>query len=144
MRFFILTLLLIWTPTLFGLCVESQTANLRSGPSTNYPKSWEVYKYMPFKLIKRKGDWYHVQDLEGDKHWVYKKLVTSKFKCAAVKVSKANLRTGPGTRYPQSVVYPSADKYESFKVLKTKDGWALLQDMDGDKLWVSKKLLWIQ
>jgi len=130
--------------TAAGLCVKTKRANLRSGPSTNYPVSWEVYRYMPFTKIKRKGKWYKVKDLDGDTHWIFSKLVTSRFRCAVVKSKRVNLRTGPGTRHPASAIYPSAKKYESFKVIKRKKGWALLEDTDGDKVWAYDKYLWMR
>ena len=34
-----------------ALCVNVPEANLRSGPGTKYEKTWEVFKYMPFKKL---------------------------------------------------------------------------------------------
>ena len=125
-----------------ALCVKTSEANLRSGPGTGHEKTWAVFKYMPFKNIKKKGSWYQVKDFEGDMHWIYQKLVTDKFNCAVVKVEKANARTGPGTKYKKSSLSPAA-KYDAFKVLKRKGKWVKVLDEFGETGWIFRKLLWI-
>ncbi len=126
-----------------ALCVNVSEANLRSGPGTNYEKTWEVFKYMPFKKLTRKGNWYKVKDVDGDVHWIYRKLVTDKIRCAVVKNDKINVRTGPGTGYSKSALSPSL-KYDSFKVIKRKGAWVKVMDEFGDTGWIFRKLLWIQ
>jgi SH3-like domain-containing protein len=125
-----------------ALCVKVPEANLRSGPGSGYERTWAVFKYMPFKKIKKKGSWYQVKDFEGDSHWIYQKLVTDKFDCAVVKVEKANARTGPGTQYKKSSLSPSI-QYDSFKVLKRKGKWVKVLDEFGETGWIFRKLLWI-
>jgi SH3-like domain-containing protein len=125
-----------------ALCVTVPDANLRSGPGTNYEKTWEVFKYMPFKRISRKGNWLKVQDVDGDKHWIYKKLVTNKFNCAVVRVDKANIRGGPGTRFSKKYYSPSL-KYDSYKVLTRKREWVKVLDEFGETGWIFRKLVWI-
>ncbi len=131
-------------PTLAcALCINVKKANLRSGPGTKNPISWEVFQYMPLQKQKKKGSWIKVKDFEGDQHWVYKKLVTSRYMCGVVKVKKANLRTGPGTRYKLASDLPSVEKYTVFKVAKIKGEWAKVTDSFGDSYWIFRKLLWI-
>jgi len=126
-----------------ALCVNVSEANLRSGPGTKFEKTWEVFKYMPFNKISQKGGWYKVKDIDGDVHWVYTKLVTSKFKCAVVKVDKANVRSGPGEKYNKNSMSPAL-KYDSFKIIKTQKPWVKVVDEFGDSGWIFRKLLWIQ
>jgi len=125
-----------------ALCVTVPEANLRSGPGTQYERTWEVFKYMPFKKLSQKGDWYKVQDVDGDKHWIYRKLVRDKFDCAVVKADKANIRKGPGVRYQKKHFSPAL-KYAAFKVLKRKGDWVKVLDEFGDSGWIFRKLLWI-
>jgi SH3-like domain-containing protein len=127
-----------------ALCVKTARANLRASPSRHSTKTWEVYKYMPFREIKRKGAWIKVKDMDGDYHWIYSKLVTSSIKCAVVKSKSANLRTGPGTKYKKKPYISSAQKYSSFKLLKVKGQWLKLKDEFGDTAWIHRKLLWVQ
>lgn len=98
---------------------------------------------MPFDVVKSSGDWYRVKDLDGDIHWIHKQLVTSRYYCAVIKSTTANMRTGPANHYPQSPIYPVANHYDSFRLLKQKESWAYVEDPDGDKFWVHRSLIWV-
>ena len=124
-------------------CVKVPEANLRQGPGTQFEKSWEVFKYMPFQKIGQKGSWYKVKDVDGDEHWVYRNLVTSTMRCAVVKTDTANVRTGPGTNHEESPLSP-VEHYYSFKVIKVQGDWVKVQDEVFNEGWVYKNLLWIQ
>jgi len=41
--------------------------NLRSGPGTKFKILFTTEKGVPFKILKRKGNWIHVQHADGDK-----------------------------------------------------------------------------
>ncbi|RME67097.1 MAG: hypothetical protein D6778_03755 [Nitrospirae bacterium] len=142
---FIATLLTtcLMTSDLMALCVKVPVANLRAGPGTNYKKTWQVYKYMPLRRIGKKGDWYKVKDVDGDIHWVFKNLVTSRYKCAVVKKDEANIRTGPGTHYKQTELSPAL-RYDTFRVLRIKGKWVKVRDEFGEEGWIYRPLLWIQ
>ena len=126
----------------YALCVSVPEANLRSGPGLKNKKTWEVFKYMPFKKVSAKGDWYKVKDVDGDNHWIHKKLVTEKYKCAVVKVDRANVRRGAGLNYSKSALSPAL-KYDSFRVMSIKSKWVNVKDEFGDKGWIFRKLLWV-
>lgn len=49
--------------------------NLRSGPGTKFKILFTTEKGVPFKILKRKGNWIHVQHADGDKGWIHKSLV---------------------------------------------------------------------
>ncbi|NIQ04123.1 MAG: SH3 domain-containing protein, partial [Nitrospinaceae bacterium] len=106
---FLPTFLFSGLETVEALCIKHKYANLRRGPSIKYDKLWQVFKYMPFKLLKRKKNWYRVQDVDGDIYWVHRKLTTRKYRCAVTKQNKTNLRTGPGTNHPK-VPWAPVDK----------------------------------
>lgn len=129
--------------TASALCVGVSEANLRQGPGVQHEKSWEVFKYMPLKQIGKQGKWYQVEDVDGDVHWVYSRLMTNAMHCAVVKVDKANVRSGPGTRYAKSPLSP-VEKYYSFKIIETKGSWVKVQDEVFNDGWVAKSLLWTQ
>lgn len=128
-----------------ALCLKSTKANVRSGPGTQYDVVWEVYKYMPFKKVgvSVSGDWYAVRDVDGDVNWIHKSLVTNSFRCAVVRESGINIRSGPGTRYRKLYANP-VEQYHSFRVMKTSGLWVRLKDEAGNIGWVRKDLLWIQ
>jgi SH3-like domain-containing protein len=125
-----------------ALCVKVPKANLREGPGTGFEKTWHVFQYMPFKKIGQKGSWYKVMDVDGDEHWIYKKLVTDRVNCAVVKVNEANVRKGPGKNFEKKDFSP-AIKYDSFKVLKREGKWVKIIDEFGNTGWVFRKLIWI-
>jgi SH3-like domain-containing protein len=124
------------------LCVSAPEANLRQGPGTQFDKSWEVFKYMPFRQIGQQGDWLHVEDLDGDKHWIYRPLVSDALKCAVVKSKEANVRGGPGTQHAKSALSPVERNY-SFKVTGQKGDWVQVEDEVFNTGWVHKSLLWM-
>lgn len=129
--------------TASALCIKVPEANLRQGPGIRYEKSWEVFKYMPFKKIGQRSNWYRVKDVDGDTHWVYRKLVTSSIRCAVVKVDKANVRSGPGTKHAKAPLSP-VERYYAFKVVGSKGDWVHVQDEMHNEGWIAKWLLWIQ
>ena len=126
-----------------ALCIQNERANLRKGPGTKHERLWEVFKYMPFKQLSIKGAWKRIQDLDGDIYWVYSPLTTQKYKCAVIKNNKTNLRTGPGTNFPK-VPWSPVPKFFSMKVLKIEKNWVQIEDIDGDKAWIYRPLVWIQ
>ena len=140
---FTLILLFVLASPAMALCIKSEKANLRTGPGTKYEKLWQVFQYMPFKLLKTKESWKQVQDLDGDSYWVHAPLTTQKYKCAAIKNNQTNLRTGPGTKFPK-VKWAPVDKYFSMKVLKIENNWVHIEDASGDKAWIYRPLVWIQ
>lgn len=148
-KYFLILFLILLPALLFlqsnaeALCISNKKANLRQGPGTHYEKLWQVFKYMPFKEMKKKGNWYRVKDVDGDIYWVHRKLITKKYQCAVIKNNKTNLRKGPGTKY-DLISWSPVDKYFSMKVLLIKGRWVRVEDGVGDKGWVSRSLIWIQ
>lgn len=138
-----LGLSLFWIASADALCISERRANLRQGPGLNYDKLWEVFRYMPFRQLGRKGEWLRVQDLDGDIYWVHRRLTTKSYKCAVIKKNKINLRRGPGTHFKKFKGIPG-EKYYSMKVLKIKNNWVQVVDAWGDKAWVYRPLVWIK
>ncbi len=128
-----------------ALCINTQKANVRTGPGKSYEVIWEVYKYMPFLKVGTSvsGKWYAVRDVDGDVNWIHKKLLTNRYSCAVVKTDEVNVRTGPGRNYPKSSLSP-AKKYYSFKVLKKRGMWVRIKDEYGNIGWIHRNYLWIQ
>ncbi|MBT3414913.1 MAG: hypothetical protein HOB34_13715 [Nitrospina sp.] len=140
---FTLILLFVLASPAMALCIKSEKANLRTGPGTKYEKLWQVFQYMPFKLLKTKERWKQVQDLDGDSYWVHAPLTTQKYKCAVIKNNQTNLRKGPGTKFPK-VKWAPVDKFFSMRVLKIENNWVHIEDASGDKAWIYRPLVWIQ
>ena len=49
--------------------------NVRENPGTKSKIFFTVDKGIPFKVLKRKGDWIHIQHADGDQGWIHKSLV---------------------------------------------------------------------
>ncbi len=120
------------------LRVEVNSARVRSGPGTEHKILWEVEKYHPLEVIKKKGSWYYFRDFEGDKGWIFKKLVRKAPSVIIIK-DKCNVRSGPGTNFP---ILFTVERGVPFRVLKRKESWINVRHSDGDKGWIHKSLVW--
>ena len=49
--------------------------NVRSKPSTKGQIVFTVEKGVPFRVVKRKGNWIRIEHADGEIGWIYKKLV---------------------------------------------------------------------
>jgi SH3-like domain-containing protein len=134
------TVCLLATVALAGerMAVKSNTANIRSGPGTQYEKLWRIEKYHPVVVIEKKGEWYRFQDFEGDKGWIHRSLL-DKAETVIVKVDRSNVRTGPGT---ENDIAFTVDKGIPFKVLEKKGRWYQIRHADGDRGWIFNTLVW--
>lgn len=141
--FLMIMALLLVIDNAHALCVKAPVANLRAGPGTEFKKTWEVYKYMPFQKITQKGKWIKVKDVDGDNHWISEILVTTEFRCAVVTSKKINVRKEPSLEAEKSVLSP-AKKYFTYKFIEKKGDWIKVMDFENDTGWVHKKFLWIQ
>lgn len=56
----------------------------------------------------------------------------------AVKSSKANVRSGPGTNYD---MLWEVEKYHPLIILETKEKWCRFRDFEGDEGWIFRSLL---
>ena len=75
---FLFTFGTLWPTTKAeALCIKEKRANLRKGPGLHYEKLWEVFRYMPFRQLSKKGEWVRIKDLDGDVYWVHKRLTTT-------------------------------------------------------------------
>jgi len=58
-----------------SVIIQKDHCNIRTGPGTRYKVAFTVDKGVPFRVIKRKNDWIHIQHADGDQGWIYKSLV---------------------------------------------------------------------
>ena len=120
------------------MSVSVPIANIRSGPGTNYEILWNVEKYYPLQIMKKKGAWYKFRDFEGDSGWIHSSLLKN-VKSVLTKKRKSNVRSGPGTKY--RIVF-RVEKGVPFRVLAKKGNWNKIQHSDGDKGWIHESLVW--
>jgi SH3-like domain-containing protein len=120
------------------LAIKSDTANVRSGPGTNYEILWQVEKYHPIQIVKKQDQWYQFRDFEGDIGWVHASLV-GKISTVITIRDKCNIRSGPGTKYK---IEFNVGKGIPFKVLERKNKWLRILHADGDEGWIYESLVW--
>ena len=125
-----------------GVCVKNDWANLRNGPGRNHKKTWMVYQYMPFKLLKTTTEWLKVEDQDGDQHWIFKPLITESLHCAATNKNGTPVKAGPGEDEVHKS-YSPVPRYYAVKVLKTEGDWVQVQDQDNEIGWIHKDHLWM-
>ena len=58
-----------------SVITNKENCNVRSGPGTKYKILFATEKGVPFKTLKRKGNWIYVQHADGDKGWIHKSLI---------------------------------------------------------------------
>jgi SH3-like domain-containing protein len=124
------------------VCVVVPKANLRTGPNTKSPISWTVAQNMPLMRVEDKNGWSQVVDLDGNKHFVPSKSVSTKISCAVIKTKTAKLRKGPGSGKPEADL-AIAEKYTPFRKLDRDGAWLLVQDEYRGKYWVNETNVWI-
>jgi len=52
-----------------------ENCNVRSGPGTNTTIAFTVEKGVPFKVIETRGEWLNVEHADGDRGWIFKRLL---------------------------------------------------------------------
>lgn len=126
-----------------ALCVTNPYANMRAGPGIQHKQTWKVYQYMPFKVIKSSKDWYQVEDLDGDSHWILATLTSKNIKCGVTIGDNTAIYTQADENSPTTTWSPQGKNY-SVKILETQGDWVKVVDIDGDTGWIQSSQLWIQ
>ena len=120
------------------LAVNSATANIRSGPGTQYDVLWQVERYYPILVINKSDSWYQFKDFEDDTGWVHKSLVED-IEAVITKKDLCNVRSGPGTS--EKILF-TVNRGVPFKVLEHKGHWLHIEHADGDQGWIYDSLVW--
>lgn len=58
-----------------SVIVKKEKCNVRAGAGTKFKVLFTVEKGIPFKIIKRKGNWINVCHADGDAGWIHNSLV---------------------------------------------------------------------
>ncbi|MFP4225617.1 MAG: SH3 domain-containing protein [Desulfobacterales bacterium] len=58
-----------------AVITKKGTCNIRSGPGKDHDLRFQAEKGVPFKVMRRKGDWIQIKHVDGDTGWIYKDLV---------------------------------------------------------------------
>lgn len=124
-----------------ALCITSNDAKLREGPSTKSKVTWEVSKYTPLITLKRQGRWIQVEDMDGEVHWVHSSSGSEKIRCLGIKTPIAKLRTSGSVQAPLADIR-QVDRYTGFKRLDQIEDWHQVQAPWGTEYWVHESNIW--
>ena len=120
------------------MSVKVNIANVRQNPSRNAKVVWQVARYHPFVILRKKGDWYKCRDFEGDTGWVAKSVLCRVPTVITIK-NDCNVRSGPGTK---NKILFILDREIPLKVLSRKGRWIKIEHEDGDRGWIHASLVW--
>ena len=120
------------------VCVDVQTAQVMSGPSTWAYSLLEVPLHYPLAVLGQESDFYEVADHLGRKGWIKKEVVTSA-PCVVVMRGEVNAREEPSTSH--EVVFRAREGV-GFKVLEFKAGWYRVLHESGREAWIHGDLVW--
>ena len=133
--------IIIFTPAVQAaerMSVKVGLANIRTKPDAKSEIAWQVTKYHPFLILKKKGDWYECKDFEGDRGWLFKKLLVKTATVITLK-ENCNIRSGPGSK---NRILFIVDREVPLKVLKRDGRWIKVEHEDGDQGWIHASLVW--
>jgi SH3-like domain-containing protein len=119
-------------------CVGGKIANIRAGAGTDNEILFQAEKYYPLKILRKKGNWYEIEDYEGDVGWIHKSLV-SKIETVITTEPINNVRSGPSIKNP--IVFKT-ERGVPFKVLKRKGNWINVEHADGHTGWIHNSIVW--
>ena len=58
-----------------AVVVKKERCNVRSGPGTDHAVKFVAGKGVPFRVLKKSGNWINVKHSDGDTGWIYHSLV---------------------------------------------------------------------
>ncbi len=120
------------------ISIGKNDVNMRTEPSTDAKVVFQLKEGYPLKVLSTKGEWFKVEDFEGDTGWVHK-TVAATTKHLIVNHDAANLRGGPAATH-ESI---GTLKYgEVVQVRSAQGNWFKVQTSSGAAGWVNRKLLW--
>lgn len=117
--------------------IQGSTVNMRAGPGLQNEVLWQLSRGYPLRVLDQQGNWFKVQDFEGDEGWVAKRM-TGRTAHLIVKSPTANLRAGPGTQHRIVAVAKYGD------VVRTEqhqNRWVKVQH-NGRSAWIARSLTW--
>lgn len=120
------------------MSVKVSLANVRTKPDAKSEVAWQVSKYHPFLILKKKGDWYECKDFEGDRGWIFEKLLVKTATVITLK-ENCNIRSGPSRK---NRILFIVDREVPLKVIKRDGRWIKVEHEDGDQGWIHASLVW--
>tara|TARA_B100000989_G_scaffold197262_1_gene149010 strand:- start:45 stop:632 length:588 start_codon:yes stop_codon:yes gene_type:complete len=119
--------------------LKSNDANIRVGPSKNYPiKIKYIKKNSPLKVLKEYEDWRKVEDFQKNSGWIHKSLITGTR--TGIIISNEN-KTIKLLNTLKGNVVGEIGKDNIVFLEKCKIDWCLVA-LGNYKGWIDKKYIW--
>ena len=114
-------------------------ANMRVGPSRDYPIAW-VYKRkgLPVRLLRERDEWIYVEDPGGTRGWISKSQVTSERGVIVTGDTPVAMLDAPQS---SGALRWRAAPGVVARLLGCREGWCEI-DVAGRVGWVAARRLW--
>lgn len=120
------------------LSVKGSSVNVREQPNMRSAVLWELGNGYPLQVQQRQGQWLKVRDHEASLGWIHQSL-TSKTPHRVVTARIANLRAGPSEKHRS---LGRLERDEVVRTLTQSGQWVQVQNEEGKKGWVARRLTW--
>lgn len=119
--------------------IKSSEANIRFGPSYNYPIKWVfIRKNEPIEITAEFEQWRKIRDFSAEEGWIHESILNSQ-RFAIIKSKKPqNIYKTPAKDAPILLI---AENQVRLKLLTCKSGWCKIK-IDGYKGWIEQASLW--
>lgn len=118
--------------------VAGNSVNVRTGPGTQHAIFYTVDRTYPLDVLATQGDWFQVQDVDGDVGWVHKTLLSKKASVITIK-NNCNIRSGPGKEH--AVLFIAEDGIP-FELIERQKDWLHIRHAKGHEGWIYAPLVW--
>lgn len=136
-----LGLALALVPALAGaekVLVKADTSlSMRDKPKSSASKIETLGPYAPVDIRKRDGDWAFITAPSGKTGWALSSYLT-KTRYVGTNGDKVKIRRGPGA--DQDEIMTVGNHYP-LRVLDAGEGWLKVEDYEGDRGWISQKMV---
>lgn len=125
--------------TPYWASIRATEANMRVGPSENFPIDW-VYKRkgLPVKVVRVMEGWRLVVDPDGTQGWFYSPLLSPERTALVVGEGPAAMRADPSSA---AVLRWKAEPGVVGKLGECENGWCEF-DVEGRKGWIEVARIW--
>ena len=121
------------------ISIKSNDANIRIGPSKNYPIVLKyIKKNYPLKIIEEYQEWRKVEDFEKNTGWIHKSLISGKRTGLILSDNYGEIKV---LNTIDGIAIGSVGKYNIILINKCKINWCSIS-INEHKGWIKKKNIW--
>ena len=119
--------------------IKSGDANMRVGPSKNYPIFIKYVKpNFPIKVIEEYQDWRKIIDYEEHIGWIHKSLLKGERHGLIISINQNNIKI---YNTESGIQTGEIGNRVIIRLLKCKTNWCLIKK-ENHKGWIQKKFIW--